>query len=77
MVNRDDRLIALGKLLADVAEDLAVEILSEATEDDYEGLGDVVGRLIDVDHELEALNIAAPLAIRAVISNYRRSRRTN
>ena len=77
MDNEDERLIAVARLLADVAEDLAIEILSEATEEDYEGLSDTVCRLIDVDRQLDALNIEAPLAVRAVVANYRRSRRSN
>ena len=77
MDNEDDRLVAVGRLLADVAEDLAIEILSEAAEEDYEGLSDTVSRFIDVDPQLTALNIEAPLAVTVVIANFRRSRRPN
>ena len=77
MDNKEVRLIAVGRLLAEVAEELAVEILSEATEEDYEGVSETVSRFIDVDRQLAALNIEAPLAVTAVIANYRRSRRPN
>ena len=61
-----------------MAEDLAIEILSEAAEEDfYEGLSDTVSRFIDVDPQLTALNIEAPLAVTVVIANFRRSRRPN
>ena len=59
-----------GRLLADVAEDLAIEILSEFTKEDYSHLGKTLDRLVAAASRLVELNIDVPFPVAEVVRNY-------
>lgn len=64
-------LLKTAKLLAEVAEDLSVEILCDATEADYEALGEVATRLTKVSVLLPQLGIDVPFTVTEVLRNAR------
>ena len=59
----------LCKLLADLAEDLAIEILSEATEEDYLALGTVGDHLIQTSEALSQHGVDLPFPVTEVLRN--------
>lgn len=62
----------VNQLLADVAEDLAIELLSEFEEIDYIHLEHTIEKLLRVDAYLTSVGVLVPLSIGQVIRNYRR-----
>ena len=60
-----------GRLLADVTEDLAIEILGSFTEEDYPHLGKTLDRLEAAADRLAELNIDVPFPVAEVLRNAR------
>lgn len=70
MVKGPDMQIILNTL-ATVSEDLAVELLSTSTEDDLEGLANVIKHLTQAMELLTTNNIEAPFAVTSIIQHFR------
>jgi hypothetical protein len=61
---------SVARLMAKVAEDLAIELLSEFPSEDTEQLGEVVGRLQLVAQVLSDLGLAVPYVVTQLINIY-------
>lgn len=59
--------------LADVSEDLAIEILSEFTAEDYPHLDKTASRLIKAAAVLEKHKVAVPFSVQQVLRNFKAS----
>jgi hypothetical protein len=66
---QDQLLNSTGRLLADIAEDLAMQILMEFTVDDYPHLGKTLDRLEATATRLLELKIDIPFSLSEVFRN--------
>jgi hypothetical protein len=62
-------LLEMGKIVADLAEDLAIEILSSFTAEDYPSLGKTLTRLEAAASKLAELGIDVPFPVAEVLRN--------
>jgi hypothetical protein len=61
------------QLLADLAEQLSIEMLSEFTTEDYQHLGHTMTKLQSTEKVLASANRDIPFPVQQVLQNYRRA----